>query len=56
VTGEPLETDPVVAAAPAVDQPHVGSDGFAATAGDEGGVEAFGSLKRSAASTRVASD
>jgi sec-independent protein translocase protein TatA len=56
LAGEPLETDPVVAAAPAVDQPDVGSDGFAATAGDEGGVEAFGSLKRSAASTRVASD
>jgi sec-independent protein translocase protein TatA len=56
VTGEPLEAEPVVVAAPAVGQPDVGSDGFAATAGDEGGVEAFGSLKRSAASARVASD
>jgi sec-independent protein translocase protein TatA len=50
LAGEPLETDPVVVAAPAVDQPHVGSDGCAATAGDEGGVEAFGSLRRSSAS------
>jgi sec-independent protein translocase protein TatA len=47
------ETDPVAAAAPTVDQPTVGSDGFAAPASDEGGVEAFGSLTRSSVSSRA---
>jgi TatA/E family protein of Tat protein translocase len=48
LAGESLEIEPVAPAAPAVDQP--ARDGAPAPpAGDEGGVEAFGSVKRSSA-------
>ena len=46
LAGGPFEAEPVAPAAPTVDEPSLGGDGFAATDGHEGGVETFGSLTR----------